>query len=139
MSRKQTSDVLIDARAFIEASRWRFARSLPVLPHEYTLRTWHVEAGTEADFLTMVQAIRQHGYRQRFGSKRILVYLRVDGWRYWVMSPPELPLAEVLEQSTLINRCRVDEAGLPLKGPAWLRNPKPLEDPAQMRLNTEVK
>jgi hypothetical protein len=137
MSRSKLPD-LDDARAFIEASRWRFARSLPVLPHEYTLREWHVEAATEPHFLAFVESIRTHGYRQRFGSRRILTYWQVDSWRYWVMSPPEVPLAEVLERTTLINRAEVDENGRPSKGPKWLRNPKPLEDAAQLQLEVNA-
>jgi hypothetical protein len=112
-----------DARAFIAASRWQRAWSAPgrFLPHEYTLRTWHVEGGTEPDFLAMVRLIRTLGYVEHFGRRRRMTYLRVDGWRYWMMSPPERPLADVLEASTLINRCEVDERGRPTRGPKWLR------------------
>jgi hypothetical protein len=140
MSRKQTSDVLTRARAFIEASRWQAARTQPWLPHEYTLRSWHREAGTEPDFLAMVKLIRgRHGYIERFGSKRLLTYLKVDDHRYWLMSAPHVPIADVLAMTTLINRCEVGEDGRPLKGPRWLREgvqaPKPIEDnAAQMRL-----
>jgi hypothetical protein len=90
------------------------------LPHEYTVREWHQAAGSEDAFVAMVERIRAYGYRERFGSRRILTYLRVDGWRYWTQGNP-------VDATTVINRCLVGTDGRPLKGPAWLRNPKPLE------------
>ena len=53
-------------------------------PHEYTVREWHQDAGTEPEFEAMVQRIREHGYEDTFG-KRTFTYLEVDGWRYWTM------------------------------------------------------
>jgi hypothetical protein len=103
------------------------------LPHEYTLREWH--ADDEPAFLGMVALIRSHGHVENFGRRRRLIYLRVDGWRYWCMSPPERPLAEVIAVTTLINRAEVDERGRPSKGPRWLR--EGIQDAAQTRLDTE--
>jgi hypothetical protein len=114
---------LAAAHRFIEGARWQRAWSQRFLPHAYCLREW----APEPDFLAMVERIRTFGTPGRFGRRRVLVYLVVDGHRYWCMSGPEYTLAEVLERTKLINRCEVDERGLPLKGPAWLRNPLPLD------------
>jgi hypothetical protein len=129
------ADVIAEAQRFIEQARWQFAWSMRYLPHEYTLRQWHREAGTEPDFLAMVRAIREHGYREHFGRKRVLVYLPVSGWRYWVMSRPERSLDETLDVTTLINRAEVDADGRPLKGPKWLREGVDLA--GQIRLEVE--
>ena len=91
--RKASSD---EARAFIEATRWRFAWTQRWHPHEYTVREWHQAAGTEPDFEAMVKRIREHGYEDRFG-RRTFVYLEVDDWRYWTMGNP-------IERTTVINR-----------------------------------
>jgi hypothetical protein len=124
--------VVAEAREFISRAKWQFAWSMRFLPHEYTLREWHQEAGTEDAYNRMVQAIREHGYDDQFGRKRTIRYLRIDGWRYWVMSPPDRPLPEVLERTTLINRAEVDENGRPSKGPRWLK-----EGVAQTRMEVE--
>lgn len=90
------TEVLAEARAFIEQAKWRFAWTLRWHPHEYTVRAWHQEAGTEADFEAMVLRIREHGYEDTFG-KRTFVYLEVDHWRYWTMGNP-------LAETTVVNR-----------------------------------
>jgi hypothetical protein len=90
------------ALEFIAASRWQYAWSIPARfhPHSYTVRDWHVEAGTEDRFEWMVLAIREHGYRDTFG-RRSFVYLEVEAdgvpWRLWTMGSP-------LAATTVINR-----------------------------------
>lgn len=90
------ADVLAQAQTFIEQARWRFAWTMRWHPHEYTVREWHQDAGTEPEFEAMVQRICEHGYEDTFG-KRTFTYLEVDGWRYWTMGNP-------LPETTIINR-----------------------------------
>ena len=119
------AEALAAARAFIEASRWQFARSQPYLPHEYTLREWHDEAGTIEDFLAMVERIRDHGEWLPFGKKRIVCYLIVDGWRYWTMRAQDEAPEEWTAVSTIINRAEVTDEGNPKYGPKWLTGKAP--------------
>jgi hypothetical protein len=123
---------LDDARAFIEASRWQFARSQPWLPHEYTLRKWHEADATVEAFEAMILRIRDHGEVQPFGKKQHYTYYVVDGWRYWSMGDPALPAdAAWMADRTIINRAQCDEEGRPLFGPKWLtgRDPKAPDPP----------
>ena len=119
------AEVLAAARAFIEASRWQFARSQPYLPHEYTLREWHDEAGTIEDFLAMVERIRDHGEWLPFGKKRIVCYLIVDGWRYWTQRGHVEPPEAWVDITKVINRAEVDDEGNPKYGPKWLTGKVP--------------
>lgn len=59
------------------------------MPHEYTVREKAAAVGPEAEFVSMAEAIREHGYRQawRKGGKRFS-YLNLDGRRYWTMGFP---------------------------------------------------
>lgn len=78
------------------AHPFRFATSMPTIPHEYTLRkTW----ANQDDFDWAVETIRQYGYRRRWGT-RTFTYLDLDGWKYWTMGSP-------IPQTILINRARL--------------------------------
>lgn len=133
MGRPQTNDdVLNDVARFVERSRWRFASTLPWWPHSYTVRDWHREAGTEADFERVVALVREHGTPGRFGQREF-VYLHVtvggERWRLWSMGAP-------VEETTVLNRARVDAEGrLIRKDGTLLRAPR--EEPAQTSLDLE--
>lgn len=83
--------------AFVARSRWRFARTLAHIPHEYAVKG---KGAYRRDwFVAMVEHIRAHGYEDRWG-RRTFIYLEVDGWRYWTMGEP-------VAETTLINRARI--------------------------------
>lgn len=84
---------------FIEGSRWIFAKTMPQIPHEYTLRK-HAD---EAEFEAAVAFIREHGYRARWGRYNH-TYFDVDGWQYWTMGAP-------VGETILINRAELGGAG----------------------------
>jgi Fe-S cluster biosynthesis and repair protein YggX len=98
MKREQAPEIcpadLERVRAFIEKSRWVFAKTMADHPHEYTLR----KEADEGEFLFFVIFIREHGYPGRFGGRRY-TYLDVEGWQYWTMGAP-------LANTILINRAR---------------------------------
>jgi hypothetical protein len=80
-------------RVLLEGQQWRFAKTMPQNPHEYTLRnTWSVDA----QFQQAVRFIRQHGYVERFKGRPYVV-LDLGGWHYWTMGAP-------LADTRLINR-----------------------------------
>ena len=90
--------------AFIRSVPWRFAKTMPEIPHEYTLRPEAKELGLESEFESAVRFIRHNGYKERFGSK-VYTYYDVadeDGatWQYWTMGAP-------YERTILINRARI--------------------------------
>jgi hypothetical protein len=81
-----------DGRAFIASAPWRFAKTMPDIPHEYTVRGQI----PEDEFNAFVLLIRRSGYKRRFG-KTTYTYLNIDGHRYWTMGAP-------LGATTIINR-----------------------------------
>jgi hypothetical protein len=85
-----------DIRRFIEASEWTFAKTMPAIPHWYTLRR---KATQEGHFAAFVQEIRFRGVVRQFGSKSF-TYLDIDGWTYWTMGAP-------VDETILINRARL--------------------------------
>ncbi len=93
-----------DFVAFIRSVPWRFAKTMPYMPHEYTLRRQSQELGLESHFESAVRFIRENGYRQRYGSKAYTYYDVPDEegttWQYWTMGAP-------YERTILINRAKV--------------------------------
>lgn len=81
--------------AFVATSRWKFAKTMAHIPHEYTLRK---NAASDALFAEAVQFIRDHGYSGWFGRTEYRYY-DVDGWKYWTMGFP-------VPETILINRAQ---------------------------------
>ena len=80
-------------RGFIRARRWRFAKTMAAIPHEYTVSEWHPD---RAMFEEAAQFIRDEGYAKKFFSKTYMYY-DVDEHQYWTMGSP-------IPETILINR-----------------------------------
>lgn len=77
---------------------WRYAKTMPQTPHDYTLRhTWH----NKGDFFKAVKLIREHGYFDYFQG-RAYTYYRANGYVYWTMGSPVF-------DTILINRALAKE------------------------------
>jgi len=85
--------------AFVAQAPWRYAATMPHIPHEYTLRRQHDSAVFEAG----VRLIREHGYQARWGRTN-RTYVNVDGKRYWTMGAP-------VEQTIVFNRADLERGG----------------------------
>jgi hypothetical protein len=67
-------------RLWVATVRWRFAKTMPDDPHEYTLKRW-----ADPDmFDRVVHHIREHGYRGEYGGATY-TYLNLHGHKYWAM------------------------------------------------------
>jgi hypothetical protein len=84
--------------AFVAAAPWRFASTMPEVPHEYTLRR---QAADPARFEEAVRFIREHGYPARWG-RATHTYYDHDGKKYWTMGWP-------VEQTVVLNRADLEE------------------------------
>lgn len=97
-------------RDFIGRSTWKFAKTMPEMPHFYTLRK---DAERDEEFLGFAQFIRDFGYDASFGKARYR-YADFDGWQYWTMG-------FVLDSTILINRAQTGREDVSL-----VRNPVPM-------------
>ena len=79
---------------FVGHAEWTVAKTMPHIPHEYTLKTKN--PGDE--FGTAVMLIREQGEVRPWG-KYMHTYFDYDGWTYWTMGAP-------LDETILINRER---------------------------------
>lgn len=92
-----------DARGYIAAVRWRFAKTMPQWPHEYTFREWRPDI--ETGFVRFVALIRRDGIVKPWPAEAAVpryrhTYLELDGWEYWTMGEP-------VSETTVINRSRL--------------------------------
>lgn len=77
----------------LESKRWIFAKTMPHMPHWYTLRK---EWGDDQLFDQVVTYIRKFGYTELYNGKEFTAF-NLNGMKYWTMGSP-------LPQTILINR-----------------------------------
>ena len=87
--------------ANLERARYQYAVRMQNIPHYYTLESsWDdCTDGVSAQFRWTVTEMRKHESVRLFGSRE-QHYLDVNGFSYWTMGGPTLPLGDVV----LINR-----------------------------------
>src|SRR5262245_19402164 len=77
------------AEEFIAAAGWTFAKSMPTIPHFYTVRGKHT-GGVDPPPVEwhdwFVAFIAEHGYLAQWG-RRTFTYLHVGPWKYWAIHP----------------------------------------------------
>lgn len=81
-------------RALVTQVRWQFARTMPHIPHEYSVLKWQPELRSE--FIWFATCILQYGKIELWGPYRHSYYYLL-GHKYWTMDDP-------LENTDLINR-----------------------------------
>lgn len=92
---------LPDFEAFVAAHPWKFAKTMPQVPHHYVVR----ENVDSDGFSAAVQFVRKHGYQAVWG-RRTFVYFDHEGYRYWSMGAP-------MERTIILNRARIGDPGTP--------------------------
>ena len=63
---------------------FRFAKTMPHMPHEYTVRG---QDGTEDDYVTLWNAIENQGVRGCYKGRLGRYLYPGDGRKYWHMGP----------------------------------------------------
>ena len=79
---------------FIEKHEWRFAKSMPFIPHWYIVR----KNCDDQEFVDFVKYIEKYGIDKPFGKKMVFRYLDIDKYSYWSMKNP----IEITENMPLI-------------------------------------
>ncbi len=85
---------------WMENARWRYARSMPKHPHDYSLKEWN----GEETFLRVVRTIWDFGYDRPY-LRRLWRSLDIGDRHYvWVCTPPERGSPAPLDATELVNR-----------------------------------
>jgi hypothetical protein len=85
-----------DVESLLLSSKYKFAKTMPKNPHEYTLIHDWVDVRA---FRSVVEYIRQHGYKKTFYGREY-TYLDIQGKTYWTMGSP-------ITETILINRAEL--------------------------------
>lgn len=95
-------------RKIIARLDWVFAKTMPHMPHEYTVRE---NAARDSDYVALYEAIMFSGTVQRYRGMPNRYLYPGDGWRYWSMSSKRADAyaRHPLWVSHHINRNRVEE------------------------------
>ena len=95
-------DTIEGFRRFVGKRNWRYAKTMPQWPHEYTVRRFDDPQDEQAWFEAAVNFIRRRGEARIFApTGRTSIYLDVDGRQYWTMGAP-------VEETIIINRAWLD-------------------------------
>ena len=75
-----------EAEMMLDGMRWRFAKSMPQIPHYYTRRS---DCLDEKKFEELVVFMRSDSVKEKFFSKTFSYFYYGD-YKYWTMgSPPQ--------------------------------------------------
>jgi hypothetical protein len=85
-------------RSVINSLSFRFARTMPEIPHEYVVRS----PDNEAAYVALFNAIMEHGVYGRWAGRRHRYLYPGDGWKYWAMTTE-------LQESRVINRAKIED------------------------------
>jgi hypothetical protein len=108
-------DSLDDFKKFIVTRHWRYAKTMPQWPHEYTVRRFDDPQEDQAQFEEAVAFIRANGECRKFEpTGKSSVYLDIGGRQYWTMGAP-------VEETIIINRAWLDWRERLARGESGLR------------------
>jgi len=80
---------------FINDANWRFAKTMPHIPHFYIRRSEH----DKIMFELFIEEINKNGIEEKFFKKKYK-YLHLEVFKYWVMD-------ENKEDVQIINRAKI--------------------------------
>jgi hypothetical protein len=89
---------LTSIHAAIDSLSFRFAKTMPEIPHEYVVRSPH----NGAAYVALFSAIMEHGVNERWAGRRKRYLYPGDGWKYWAMTTR-------LQESRVINRMKIED------------------------------
>jgi hypothetical protein len=89
------------ALALIEQLLFRVAKSMPRIPHEYTVRDKD-DLARETAYVQLFHLIQTDGEIERWQGRKTRFLDPGDGWKYWAMTTIEA-------ESRMMNRMRVED------------------------------
>jgi hypothetical protein len=85
---------ITDVQVLLESQQWKFAKTMPEIPHWYSLRK---DWSRDDDFVLVAEHILSNGVPEKF-QLRTYIYLFSGAFKYWIMEE------SVTQETILINR-----------------------------------
>jgi len=98
-SMEKSPEQLLDeqrAKLFIAKFEWKFAKTMPWVPHYYINRQ-KLNPDDQLEFDWFVTQSRKYGIYAKWGKHQPKPYWYIDGWKYWTMMAP-------VEETFILNR-----------------------------------
>lgn len=73
-----------ELQSFVDSNEWRFAKTMPHMPHWYCLRR---KCPDEAEFERFINHIYLVGYDESFKGRKYR-YINIGNHKYWTMNEP---------------------------------------------------
>jgi hypothetical protein len=73
---------IVELREAVKGLPFRFAKTMPEVPHWYIMRSPEIEAV----YVRLFHAIHQHGYTGTFRGRKNKYLELGDGFKYWAMT-----------------------------------------------------
>ena len=89
-----------EARKIISRFKWKFAKSMPTIPHYYTVKNTKNDRDA-ADYEKLYNYIFENHYIRYFYGKPFK-YVDIDDYTYWIMT-------DDIRESIIINRAKIKE------------------------------
>lgn len=86
----------------LEALEWRFAKTMPTIPHYHFHFSRASGIGQAKRLMELAGGIEEYGEKYRWRTSKPRSYLFANGWMYWFMEP-------AAKDATLINRQEINE------------------------------
>jgi hypothetical protein len=77
----------------VKGLNWIFAKTMPQFPYRYIVRS----PENEDTYVRLFNAIRAHGYDQKFRGRRQRYLELGDGYKYWAMTT-RLPSSRIINR-----------------------------------------
>ena len=74
--------------------RFRFAKTMPEIPHEYVVRS----PENETDYAELFDIIRREGRIEKWRGQPYRYWYRGDGYKYWAMTT-DIALSKVINRA----------------------------------------
>jgi hypothetical protein len=87
----------VDIQILLESQQWKFAKTMPEIPHWYSLRK---DWSRDDDFVLVAEYILSNGVTGKF-QLRTYIYLFSGAFKYWIMEE------SVTQETILINRAEI--------------------------------
>lgn len=92
---------LVRIQKLIDQASFRFARTMPHIPHWYSMREqWQ----NDDDFVDVILFIREHGVEEEW-HKRKFIYFYYGDFKYWTMGNPVCRVDK--KKTYILNRAKV--------------------------------
>ena len=99
-----------EIREFVDACGWRFAKSMPQWPHEYTSLKVTNPPAPYAALQKICEHINSHGYFRYFYKKKVF-YIDFEGHCYWHMG-----ICPIAKCYNMLNRAKLPNIASTIEG-----------------------